>query len=112
MPPSNSRDGVYGDSPDLAIAPLRHPPLEQALSAACSELDIHEAFLAARRDPALGPQPRLLLGVSGTDLAGRRRLAALVAELLPDDLELDLIELDDDSLSRALRERCEAFYQR
>ncbi|ERI50095.1 hypothetical protein N878_26765, partial [Pseudomonas sp. EGD-AK9] len=37
-------------------------------------------------------------------------LAALVAELLPDEVELDLIELADDNLSRAVRERCQAFY--
>ena len=101
----------YADSPDLALAALRHPALEQALSAACAQLAVREAFLAALRDPAIGPQPRLLLAVSGADLSGQRRLAALVAELLPDEVELDLIELADDSLSRAVRERCEPFYQ-
>ena len=110
MPPSNSRDGVYGDSPDLAIAPATP-------AGAGPERRLwrtrHPRSLPRRpARPALGPQPRLLLGVSGTDLAGRRRLAALVAELLPDDLELDLIELEDDNLSQALRECCEAFYRR
>ncbi|MGG2399228.1 enhanced serine sensitivity protein SseB C-terminal domain-containing protein [Pseudomonas sp. SH1-B] len=100
----------YADSPDLALAALRHPPLEQALSAACAQLTVQEAFLAALRDPAIGPQPRLLLAVSGADQSGQRRLAALVAELLPDEVELDLIELADDNLSRAVRERCQPFY--
>ncbi|RRV24956.1 hypothetical protein EGJ23_16165 [Pseudomonas sp. o96-267] len=101
----------YADSPDLALAALRHPTLEQALSAACAQLAIREAFLAALRDPAIGPQPRLLLAISGADMSGQRRLAALVAELLPDEVELDLIELAEDNLSRAVRERCEPFYQ-
>ena len=100
----------YADSPDLALAVLRHP-LEQALSAACAQLAIREAFLAALRDPAIGLQPRLLLAISGADMSGQRRLAALVAELLPDEVELDLIELAEDNLSRAVRERCEPFYQ-
>lgn len=101
----------YADSPDLALAALRHPTLEQALSAACAQLAIREAFLAALRDPAIGPQPRLLLAISGADVSGQRRLAALVAELLPDEVELDLIELAEDNLSRAVRERCAPFYQ-
>ena len=100
----------YADSPDLALAALRHPPLEQALSAACAELEVQQAYLAALRDPAIGPQPRLLLAVAGADVRVQRRLAALVAELLPDEVELDLIELADDNLSRAVRERCKAFY--
>ncbi|PIA68793.1 enhanced serine sensitivity protein SseB C-terminal domain-containing protein [Pseudomonas sediminis] len=100
----------YADSPDLALAALRHPSLEHALSAACAQLAVREAFLAALRDPAIGPQPRLLLAISGADVRGQRRLAALVAELLPDEVELDLIELADDNLSRAVRERCEPFY--
>jgi hypothetical protein len=100
----------YADSPDLALAALRHPPLEQALSAACAELAVQQAYLAALRDPAIGPQPRLLLAVAGADVRVQRRLAALVAELLPDEVELDLIELADDNLSRAVRERCQAFY--
>lgn len=100
----------YADSPDLSLAALRHPPLEQALSAACAQLSVQEAYLAALRDPAIGPQPRLLLAVSGASPHGQRRLAALVAELLPDEVELDLIELADDNLSRAVRERCQAFY--
>lgn len=62
------------------------------------------------RDPAIGPQPRLLLAVSGADVRGQRRLAAQVAELLPDEVELDLIELSEDNLSRAVRERCQPFY--
>lgn len=100
----------YADSPDLALAALRHPPLEQALAAACAELAVQQAYLAALRDPAIGPQPRLLLAVAGADVRVQRRLAALVAELLPDEVELDLIELADDNLSRAVRERCKAFY--
>lgn len=100
----------YADSPDLALAALRHPPLEQALSVACAELAVQQAYLAALRDPAIGPQPRLLLAVAGADVRVQRRLAALVAELLPDEVELDLIELADDNLSRAVRERCQAFY--
>jgi hypothetical protein len=100
----------YADSPDLALAALRHPPLEQALAAACAELAVQQAYLAALRDPAIGPQPRLLLAVAGADVRVQRRLAALVAELLPDEVELDLIELADDNLSRAVRERCQAFY--
>lgn len=101
----------YADSPDLALAALSHPPLEQALSAACAQLSVRQAFLAALRDPAIGPQPRLLLAVDGADVQVQRRLAALVAELLPDEVELDLIELADDNLSRAVRERCAAFYK-
>ena len=101
----------YADSGEMAIAPLRHPPLEQAIAGACAELAVREAYLAAVRDTALGPQPRLLLAVSGADQRMQRRLAARVAELLPDELELDLIELADDSLSHAVRERCQAFYQ-
>ncbi len=101
----------YADSPDLALAVLRHPTLEQALSVACAQLAIREAFLAALRDPAIGPQPRLLLAISGADVSGQRRLAALVAELLPDEVELDLIELAEDNMSRAVRESCEPFYQ-
>ena len=100
----------YADSPDLTVAALRHPVLEQALSAACAQLAVREAYLAALRDPAIGPQPRLLLAISGADIRGQRRLAALVAELLPDEVELDLIELVDDNLSRTVRERCQAFY--
>ncbi|MFI8746115.1 enhanced serine sensitivity protein SseB C-terminal domain-containing protein [Pseudomonas sp. NPDC077186] len=100
----------YADSPDLALAALRHPPLEQALAAACAELAVQQAYLAALRDPAIGSQPRLLLAVAGADVRVQRRLAALVAELLPDEVELDLIELADDNLSRAVRERCQAFY--
>ena len=50
------------------------------------------------------------MAISGADMNGQRRLAALVAELLPDEVELDLITLADDSLSRAVRERCEPFY--
>jgi len=102
----------YAGDSSLAIAALRHPPLEQALSAACAELAVKEAYLAALRDPALGSQPRLLLAVSGAGAAVQRRLAALVAELLPDDLDLDLIELAGDSLSLAVRERCTPFYSR
>ena len=52
----------------------------------------------------------MLLAISGADVRGQRRLAALVAELLPDEVELDLIELADDNLSRAVRERCQPFY--
>lgn len=100
----------YADSPDLALAALRHPPLEQALAVACAELSVRQAYLAALRDPAIGPQPRLLLAVAGADVRVQRRLATLVAELLPDEVELDLIELADDNLSRAVRERCQAFY--
>lgn len=102
----------YADSPDLALAPLRHPALEQALAAACAQLEIQQAYLAALRDPACGGRPRLLLAVAGADEPALRRLAVLASELLPDQLELDLIELDDDSLSCALRQHCEAFYRR
>ncbi|NQD93663.1 hypothetical protein HP532_13490 [Pseudomonas sp. CrR25] len=111
MSSTSIQSGHYADSPDLAIAALRHPPLEQALSVACAELAVGEAYLAALRDPALGPQPRLLLAVTAAGVTAQRRLAALVAELLPDDLELDLIELAGDSLSRAVRERCTPFYR-
>ncbi|MGP0172887.1 enhanced serine sensitivity protein SseB C-terminal domain-containing protein [Pseudomonas sp. NCHU5208] len=100
----------YADSPDLAVAPLRHPTLERALASACAQLKVRQAYLAALRDPAIGPQPRLLLAVSGADVQGQRRLAAQVAELLPDEVELDLIELSEDNLSRAVRERCQPFY--
>lgn len=101
----------YADSPDLALAALRHPTLEQALSAACAQLAVREAFLAALRDPAIGRSLGCYWRFSGADLQGQRRLAALVAELLPDEVELDLIELADDNLSRAVRERCEPFYK-
>ena len=111
MPSPSIQARHYADSSTLAIAALRHPALEQALSAACAELAIDEAYLAALRDPALGPQPRLLLAVTAAGVAARRRLAALVAALLPDELELDLIELADDSLSRAVRARCVPFYR-
>ncbi|WP_277373209.1 enhanced serine sensitivity protein SseB C-terminal domain-containing protein [Pseudomonas sp. AA-38] len=107
---STSSSTHYADSPDLAVAPLRHPTLEQALSSACAQLKVRQAYLAALRDPAIGPQPRLLLAVSGADVQGQRRLAAQVAELLPDEVELDLIELSEDNLSRAVRERCQPFY--
>lgn len=100
----------YADSPDLAVAPLRHPTLEQALSSACAQLKIRQAYLAALRDPSIGPQPRLLLAISGGDVQSQRRLAAQVAELLPDEVELDLIELAEDNLSRTVRERCQPFY--
>ncbi|MCY1552728.1 hypothetical protein D9M68_891440 [compost metagenome] len=50
--------------------------------------------------------------MTAAGVSAQRRLAALVAELLPDDLELDLIELADDNLSLAVRERCVAFYRR
>ncbi|GIZ10883.1 enhanced serine sensitivity protein SseB C-terminal domain-containing protein [Pseudomonas sp. NCCP-436] len=102
----------YADSPDLALAPLQHQALEQALAAACAQLEIQQAYLAALRDPARGRQPSLLLAVAGADEQALRRLAILASELLPDRLELDLIELADDSLSDALREHCEAFYRR
>lgn len=102
----------YADSPDLTVAPLRHPVLEQALADACAQLEVFEAYLAALRDPAIGPQPRLLLAISGANQRGQRRLAALVAELLPDEVELDLIELTDDHLSRTVRSRCEPFHRR
>ena|SRR5690606_40316507 len=100
----------YADSLDLSLAALRHPPLEQALAAACAQLAVRHAYLAALRDPAIGPQPRLLLAVAGADGKAQQRLAALVAELLPEGLELDLIELSDDSLSCAVRQCCRAFY--
>ena len=100
----------YADSLDLTVAPLRHPTLEQALSIACAQLKVQQAYLAALRDPAIGPQPRLLLAVSGADVRSQRRLAAQVAELLPDEVELDLIELAEDNLSRAVRERCQPFF--
>lgn len=109
MSSSSIQSGQYADSPELALAALRHPPLEQALSAACAELAVGEAYLAALRDPARGAQPRLLLAVSAAGVTAQRRLAALVAALLPDELELDLIELADDSLSRAVRARCVPF---
>ncbi|MGH8352253.1 MAG: enhanced serine sensitivity protein SseB C-terminal domain-containing protein [Pseudomonas sp.] len=107
MPPSPPPTG----SPDLAIAALRHPALEQAIAAACRELPVREAYLAAVRDPAVGPQPRLLLAVAGSDTRIQRRLAALIAELLPDDLELNLIELAEDGLSVAVRACCQPFFR-
>ncbi|MGE8360683.1 enhanced serine sensitivity protein SseB C-terminal domain-containing protein [Pseudomonas sp.] len=112
MPSTATQSAQYEGDSDLAIAALRHPPLEQALSVACAELAVAEAYLAAVRDPSMGAQPRLLLAVSATGVAAQRRLAGLVANLLPDDLELDLIELAEDSLSVAVRERCTPFYRR
>lgn len=111
MSSSSIHSGTYAGTPDLAIAALRHPPLEKALRLACAELAVGEAYLAALRDPAMAAQPRLLLAVTACGAGGQRRLAALVAELLPSDLELDLIELADDSLSLAVRERCTPFYR-
>lgn len=111
MPSTATQSVQYEGDSDLAIAALRHPPLEQALSAACAELAVSEAYLAAVCDPAMGTQPRLLLAISATSVTVQRRLAALIANLLPDDLELDLIELSDDSLSLAVRERCTPFYR-
>lgn len=112
MSPTAIHSAQYAGDSSLAIAALRHPPLEQALGAACAELAVEEAYLAALRDPSIGSQPRLLLAISAAGDAVHRRLAALVAELLPDDLDLDLIELADDSLSLAVRERCTPFYRR
>lgn len=106
------RNTTYSGGGELALAPLRHPPLEQAIGAACQQLPIHAAYLAALRDPAQGNQPRLLLAVAGSDVQSQRRLAALIAELLPDDLELDLIELAEDSLSAAVLASCQPFYRR
>ncbi|MES2819090.1 MAG: enhanced serine sensitivity protein SseB C-terminal domain-containing protein [Pseudomonadota bacterium] len=111
MPSSPIQAGTYAGSAELALAVVAHPPLEQALSVACTELGVREAYLAALRDPALGPQPRLLLAVSGTDARVRQCLASRVAVLLPEDLALDLIELADDSLSEAVRQRCTAFFR-
>jgi hypothetical protein len=108
---SSIQSDSYAGNSEMAIAALRHPPLEQAISAACAKLPLREAYLAAVRDPAIGPQPRLLLAVAGGNVQIHRRLAALIAELLPEDLEMDLIELADDSLSAAVRERCEAFFR-
>ncbi len=50
MSSSSIHPGAYADTPELAIAALRHPPLEQALSLACAELAVGEAYLAALRD--------------------------------------------------------------
>lgn len=111
MPPSPPPTGTSAGSPDLVIAALRHPPLEQAIAAACRALPVREAYLAAVRDPAVSPQPRLLLAVAGSDTRIQRRLAALIAELLPDDLELDLIELAEDGLSAAVRACCQPFFR-
>jgi len=99
------------DSPGLAVAVLRHPPLEQAISAACAELPVREAYLAAVRDPTPGSQPQLLLAITGGNTQVQRRLAALIAEQLPEDLDLHLIELCEDSLSMAVRQRCEPFFR-
>lgn len=101
---------TYADTGEMALAPLQHPPLQEAISAACDKLPISVAYLAALRDTTLGPQPRLLLAVSGSNTNSQRRLAALVAQMLPEELEMDLIELADDSLSDAVRARCEPFY--
>ncbi|MGH8856032.1 MAG: enhanced serine sensitivity protein SseB C-terminal domain-containing protein [Telluria sp.] len=111
MPPSPIQPDTHAESPGLSIAAFRHPPLEQAIGAACAELPVREAYLAAVRDPALGAQPRLLLAITGGDTRIHRRLAALIAELLPDDLDLDLIELAEDSLSMAVRRCCEPFFR-
>lgn len=111
MPESCVQTETYAGEADMALAPLQHPALQQAIGAACRQLPIRIAYLAAVRDAALGPQPRLLLAVAGSDTQSQRRLAALIAQLLPDDLEMDLIELADDSLSAAVRSRCEPFYQ-
>lgn len=100
----------YADSTALTVAALNHPPLEQALSAACAQLAVQQAYLAALRDPSIGPHPRLLLAVQGADVRAQRQLAAAVCDVLPDETELDLIELADDNLSRTVRSRCEAFY--
>jgi hypothetical protein len=101
---------TYAASGEMALAPLQHPLLQEAIRAACDTLPISKAYLAALRDSALGPQPRLLLAVCGSDTISQRRLAALVAQMLPEELEMDLIELADDSLSDAVRLRCEPFY--
>lgn len=111
MPSSPIQAGVYAGSAELALAVVAHPPLEQLLSALCAELGVREAYLAALRDPALGPEPRLLLAVAGADAAARQALASQVAGLLPEDLALDLIELAHDSLSEAVRQRCTAFFR-
>lgn len=108
MPPSAVRTG--DPSSDPCVAPLRHPPLEQAIAAACSRLAVREAYLAALRQPA-SAAPSLLLAVTGTDQAMQRRLAASIAEVLPEELELRLMELSEDALSQAIRARCEAFYR-
>ncbi|WP_263143923.1 hypothetical protein [Pseudomonas sp. RIT-PI-AD] len=101
--------GTRAEALEHALAPLRHPALEQAVATACAPLPVREAYLAALRVPVLGA--RLLLAVSGADISTQRLLAACVAEVLPEELELDLIELSEDALSHAVRERCEAFYR-
>ncbi len=110
MSPSAVRTGeVHPTEP--SVAPLRLPALEQAIAEACARLAIPEAYLAALREPVPGAAPSLLLAVSGTDAALRRRLAAEVADALPDTLEMRLLELAEDALSQVIRQRCEAFYR-
>lgn len=104
--------GLTGERQGVTVATLRLPPLENALIPACVELAIAEAYFAAMRQPGKAQAPRLLLAISPIGIAGQRRLACVVSEVLPDDLELDLIELSDDELSRSLRESCTPFYSR
>ncbi|WP_339513869.1 enhanced serine sensitivity protein SseB C-terminal domain-containing protein [Pseudomonas sp. RL_15y_Pfl2_60] len=94
------------------VVALSLPPLEKALIPVCAELAIAQAYFAALRQPGDAQPPRLLLAISGAEIAKQRRLAAAVAEMLPDDVELDLIELAEDEFSESLRKACTPFYSR
>lgn len=108
--PSTVYSTHYDDGSGLVLAALSHPALEQALSAACARLAIQQAYLAALRGSAAAAPARLLLAVEGAGVEVQKHLAVVLADLLPDELEADLIELADDDLSRTVRERCAAFY--
>ncbi|WP_417660976.1 enhanced serine sensitivity protein SseB C-terminal domain-containing protein [Pseudomonas sp.] len=101
---------VTEQKPRLTIAALSLPPLEKALIATCAELAITQAYFAALRTQGDTQSPRLLLAISPVGIAAQRRLAAAVAEMLPEDVDLDLLVLSDDPLSESLRQSCTPFY--
>ncbi len=110
MPASPIEPGHYDDASELGLAAVSHPPLEQLLAPLCQALAVRQAYLAAVQDPARGPQPRLLLALAGASEVAQQRLAQQMADWLPAGLELDLIDLADDSLSVAIRARCLPFH--
>lgn len=98
------------EKPRSTVVTLSLPPLEKALTPTCAELRIAQAYFVALRRPGNTQAPRLMLASSPCGIAVQRRLAAAVSEMLPEDMELDLIELSDDAFSNSLRQSCKPFY--
>ncbi|MFI8481974.1 enhanced serine sensitivity protein SseB C-terminal domain-containing protein [Pseudomonas sp. NPDC078700] len=94
-----------------SVVTLNLPPLEKALIPICAELAITQAYFVALRSQGDARTPRLMLAIGPATTAVQRRLAAAVSEMLPEDMELDLIELSADAFSDSVRQSCKPFYR-